>query len=116
MRNQLLRDSDVMSMAWGLELRVPFVDRILLEKIASIPSNIRLAPNKQLLTRAIPELPHWVTNRPKQGFAFPLQKWLEGEWNHHFDLSMFQKNINLKLWYRRWSLAILKYWWEKACQ
>ena len=27
MRNQLLRDSDVMSMAWGLELRVPLVDQ-----------------------------------------------------------------------------------------
>ena len=116
MRNQLLRDSDVMSMAWGLELRVPFVDRILLEKIAVIPSNIRLAPKKQLLTQAIPELPSWVINRPKKGFAFPLQQWLEGEWNHYFDLSMFRENIDLQFWYRRWSLAILKYWWEKACQ
>ena len=115
MRNQLLRDSDVMSMAWGLELRVPFVDRMLLEKIAVIPNNIRLAPKKQLLTQAIPELPIWVTNRPKQGFIFPLQKWLEEEWNQYFDLSILPKSIDLKLWYRRWSLAILQYWWEKVC-
>ncbi len=39
MRNQLLRDGDVMSMVWGLELRVPLVDRVLLEAIAGIPSN-----------------------------------------------------------------------------
>ncbi|MFN7518238.1 MAG: asparagine synthase (glutamine-hydrolyzing), partial [Dolichospermum sp.] len=43
MRNQLLRDSDIMSMNWGLELRVPFVDKTLLETVAPIPSNIRLA-------------------------------------------------------------------------
>ena len=115
MRNQLLRDSDVMSMAWGLELRVPFVDKILLEKIASIPSSIRLAPKKQLLIQSLSELPTWVTNRPKRGFSFPLQKWVEEEWNNHFDLSSFQANIDLKLWYRRWSLAILKYWWQKVC-
>ncbi len=116
MRNQLLRDSDVMSMAWGLELRVPFVDKILLEKIASIPSNIRLAPKKQLLTQSLSELPTWVTNRPKKGFSFPLQKWLEKEWDNHFDLSSFETNIDLKLWYRRWSLAILKHWWEEVCR
>ena len=115
MRNQLLRDSDVMSMAWGLELRVPFVDKILLEKIASIPSNIRLAPKKQLLTQSLPELPTWVTNRPKRGFSFPLQKWLEGDWNNYFELSSLQTNIDLTLWYRRWSLAILKYWWKEVC-
>ncbi|HEY9872811.1 MAG TPA: asparagine synthase (glutamine-hydrolyzing), partial [Candidatus Obscuribacterales bacterium] len=62
MRNQLLRDSDVMSMAWGLEVRVPLVDRVLLEAIASIPSKIRLAPGKQLLIQAVPELPDWVVN------------------------------------------------------
>ncbi len=114
MRNQLLRDSDVMSMAWGLELRVPFVDKILLETIASIPSNIRLAPQKQLLTKSLSELPIWVTNRPKRGFSFPLQKWLEGDWNNYFYLSSFPANIDLKLWYRRWNLAILQYWLQEV--
>ncbi|MHC5727327.1 MAG: asparagine synthase (glutamine-hydrolyzing), partial [Nostoc sp.] len=77
MRNQLLRDSDVMSMAWGLELRVPFVDQTLLEAIASIPSTMRLAQGKQLLIQAIPELPNWLLNRPKRGFFFPFQQWIE---------------------------------------
>lgn len=110
MRNQLLRDSDVMSMAWGLELRVPMVDRILLETIASIPSNIRLASGKKLLIEAIPELPEWVVNRPKQGFFFPYQQWLDQEWRDDFAKINAPPQINLKLWYRRWCLAILQYW------
>ena len=42
MRNQLLKDSDVMSMAHGLELRVPLVDKTLFERIARVPANQRL--------------------------------------------------------------------------
>ncbi len=84
MRNQLLRDSDVMSMAWGLELRVPMVDQVLLETIATIPSSIRLAAGKQLLVKAVPELPDWVVNRPKQGFCFPFEQWFSQEWQDYF--------------------------------
>jgi asparagine synthase (glutamine-hydrolysing) len=113
MRNQLLRDSDVMSMAWGLELRVPLVDRVLLEAIASIPSSIRLAPGKQLLIQAIPDLPSWVVNRPKRGFSFPFEKWMAGEWHDYFPDIDGNKNIPLKPWYRRWSLSILQYWWQE---
>ncbi len=114
MRNQLQRDSDVMSMAWGLELRVPFVDRALIEAIASIKSNIRLAPKKQLLIQAVPELPSLVTNRPKQGFSFPFQQWLTTEWHDYFRQIDCPKDISLKAWYRRWSLAILQYWWQQV--
>ena len=112
MRNQLLKDSDVMSMTWGLELRVPLVDRALLETISSIPSALRLAPGKQLLTQSIPELPDWVVNQPKRGFSFPFQKWIEGEWDDYFRMTNFPEQISLQLWYRRWSLAILQHWWE----
>lgn len=114
MRNQLLRDSDVMSMAHGLELRVPLVDRVLLETISSIPSNIRLAPQKQLLTQAIPELPFWILNLPKRGFSFPLQQWIGNEWNDYFPNVDSHKNISLKLWYRRWSLVLFNHWWHKV--
>lgn len=114
MRNQLLRDSDVMSMAWGLELRVPLVDRVLLETITSIPSQLRLMPNKQLLIQAVPELPNWVYNRPKRGFSFPFQQWLQDEWHECFRIIPDFENISLDLWYRRWSLAMLDYWWQKV--
>ena len=55
MRNQLLRDSDVMSMAWSLELRVPFLDVKLIDTLQKLPAKLRLAPHKQLLLSAVPE-------------------------------------------------------------
>ncbi|MEA5566127.1 asparagine synthase (glutamine-hydrolyzing) [Anabaena sp. UHCC 0399] len=114
MRNQLLRDSDVMSMSWGLELRVPLVDRVLLETIASIPSSLRLMPKKKLLIESVPELPSWVTNQQKRGFSFPFQEWIKDEWHECFTGMNAAKDIHLGLWYRRWSLALLKYWWEEV--
>ncbi|MBD2164353.1 asparagine synthase (glutamine-hydrolyzing) [Calothrix membranacea FACHB-236] len=114
MRNQLLRDSDVMSMAWGLELRVPLVDRVLLEAISSIPYNLRLAAGKQLLIQAIPELPSWLLNRPKRGFFFPFQQWLEQDWHDYFPAHELNKKIDLKLWYRQWSLAMFQYWFKQT--
>jgi asparagine synthase (glutamine-hydrolysing) len=118
MRNQLLHDSDVMSMAWGLELRVPFVDRVLLETVASIPSKLRLAPKKQILVNAIPELPTWVTNQPKRGFIFPFQQWFEAdeEWNNYLPQVKLPSQVSIDLWYRRWNLTILDYWWQQNVQ
>lgn len=112
MRNQLLRDSDVMSMSSGLEMRVPLVDRVVVEAIASISSKIRLAPGKQLLVQAVPELPTWVVNRPKQGFSFPFEQWLSNEWSDLFNQTELNEKIPLQSWYRSWSLMILQHWWE----
>jgi asparagine synthase (glutamine-hydrolysing) len=120
MRNQLLRDSDIMSMNWGLELRVPFVDKTLLEAVAPISSNIRLAQGKKLLTQAITEIPDWVINRPKKGFSFPFESWMNSEFGDDFhNVHQNHQNLNippnipLNPWYRRWSLAILNHWWEQ---
>ncbi|MBD2187079.1 asparagine synthase (glutamine-hydrolyzing) [Pseudanabaena mucicola] len=110
MRNQLLRDSDVMSMRWGLELRVPFVDRTLIESVASIPSHMRLAQSKQLLTASIPEIPEWIVNQPKRGFSFPFASWMQTDFGDYFMNLDIPKEIPLDSWYRRWSLAILKHW------
>lgn len=113
MRNQLLRDSDVMSMKWGLELRVPFVDKVLFESVAPIPSSIRLAQGKKLLTQAITEVPDWIINRPKKGFSFPFESWMNSEFGDYFQNLNIPPNISLTPWYRRWSLAILKHWWDQ---
>jgi asparagine synthase (glutamine-hydrolysing) len=113
MRNQLLRDSDVMSMAWGLELRVPMVDQVLVDTIAAIPSSLRLAAGKQLLVQAVPELPNWVVNRPKQGFCFPFEQWLTHGWQDYFSALDCPKSIPLNSWSRRWSLAMLQHWWQQ---
>lgn len=113
MRNQLLRDSDVMSMSRGLELRVPLVDKTLLETVTSIPSNIRLAAGKGILIQEIPELPDWVINRKKQGFSFPFDKWISGELYDCFSNVKIPKNISLKHWYCRWSLLTLQNWCQQ---
>jgi asparagine synthase (glutamine-hydrolysing) len=114
MRNQLLQDSDVMSMSWGLELRTPLVDRVLIEAVAHIPSHLRLAAGKQLLIQAVPELPEWVVNRPKQGFTFPFDRWMSGKFGSYFQNIKTADRIALEPWSRRWSLAMLQHWWEKV--
>ncbi len=108
MRNQLLRDSDVMSMASGLELRVPFVDRSLVDALSSIPAAQRLQPGKRLLLDALPEIPDWVANRPKRGFVFPFEQWLQEEWAEWFHAVDARSPVPLFSWYRRWSLLALE--------
>jgi asparagine synthase (glutamine-hydrolysing) len=113
MRNQLLLDNDVMSMSCGLELRVPLVDRVLIEAISSIPSHLRLASGKQLLIQAVTELPNEVVNRPKKPFAFPFDRWMAGEWQDIFPDLNGDLNISLQPWYRRWSLGILQHYCQE---
>ncbi len=109
LRNQLLRDSDVASMAWGLELRVPFIDRVFIEQISAIPADLRLQQGKKMLIDCVPELPSWVVERPKQGFRFPFDEWFESSWQE-MTAPATPKWIPLKPWYRRWSLIVLNDW------
>lgn len=78
MQNQLLRDSDVMSMAHGLEIRVPFLDAEFIRLALQISSDVKYAgQGKQLLIDAFKDvLPEGIYNRPKMGFAFPFKEWL----------------------------------------
>jgi asparagine synthase (glutamine-hydrolysing) len=94
-------------------LRVPLVDRVLIEAIANIPSHIRLAPGKQLFIQAVHELPNEVINRPKKPFAFPFDRWMAGEWSDIFPDFAGELKIPLNPWYRRWSLGILQHWWQE---
>jgi len=113
MRNQVLRDSDVMSMACGLELRVPFIDRVLLETIARIPAQLRLRPGKLMLLEAVPEIPEWISSRPKRGFSFPFQQWLGHEWKTTFEKSTKDTGLYLGSWYRTWALFMLQHCLER---
>jgi len=79
MQNQLLRDSDVMSMAHGVEIRVPFLDKDFIEMSMQIKSSVKYAGNynKQLLIDTFKDiLPEPIWNRPKMGFTFPFKEWL----------------------------------------
>jgi asparagine synthase (glutamine-hydrolysing) len=79
MQNQLLRDTDVMSMSHGLEVRVPFLDEDFRQLAESISSEIRFnrsQPKKILIDSFKDILPNVIWNRPKMGFTFPLQEWM----------------------------------------
>jgi asparagine synthase (glutamine-hydrolysing) len=78
--NTLLRDADIMSMAHGVELRVPMLDRQLVETVAQLPPELRLESGvqKPLLLAAVPELPPAVKQARKEGFDLPLERWLLG--------------------------------------
>ena len=109
MRHQLLRDSDVFSMAHGLELRVPLADQKLFDQVNSIPASIRLAQGKRLFCDAVPELPEWVTQAPKRGFRFPFESWAQGIWQ--VELEKFDQRFSFAIgsWYRKWSLFTLEH-------
>ena len=81
MRNTLLRDSDVFSMAHALELRVPFVDRCVADVSCQVDDAVKLrgTGSKPLLVAAVEDLlPREVWDRPKQGFTLPFAVWLRG--------------------------------------
>jgi asparagine synthase (glutamine-hydrolysing) len=74
MRNQLLRDTDWSSMAHSLEVRLPFVDLRLLERIgACIGSD--MPPSKRDLAACAGRLPDEVWHRKKTGFITPVREW-----------------------------------------
>ena len=76
----LLQVEDRMSMAHGVESRVPFLDRHLVELAATIPSNIKFKDGnmKHVLKSCMRSvLPESIVNRTdKMGFPVPLQEWV----------------------------------------
>ncbi len=81
--HQLLRDTDVMSMAHSLEVREPLLDVPLVEAVLRLPDSVKrnhAAGPKPLLAQAMADrLPAAVAERrDKQGFTFPFARWLSG--------------------------------------
>ena len=80
MTNTLLRDTDAMSMAHSLEVRVPFVDVNVVDYVLSLPGKwkLRAGSQKALLADALADLlPRDFLARPKMGFTLPFEKWLQ---------------------------------------
>ena len=135
MRNTLLRDSDFMSMAHGLELRVPFLDRALVEACFRIPGDKKLqgsSPKSLLLASLGVELPREIVNRPKRGFTLPFERWLRGEMKPVVEDTLLRGNWDRTSisasavrevwsrflagetsWSRPWSLFVLRRWCEQ---
>jgi len=80
--DDVLALSDRMAMAHSLEIRVPFVDHVLVERVFPLPdrTKIGLWRNKRLLKRALRgRLPREHLRAPKRGFVGPTAEWLRHE-------------------------------------
>jgi asparagine synthase (glutamine-hydrolysing) len=130
MHNQLLRDTDVMSMAHSLEVRSPMLDHRLVEFAAKVPPSVKFNGRpKSLMIQALGgKLPAEIVTRPKRGFHFPLEVWLkdglreraseiisgdqmQGVLNSAGVGNMWQRFLSGRVhWSRPWSLIVLMVW------
>ena len=128
---------DNMTMAWGLEARVPFLDHQLVELAATMPSELKLASEGKHVLKAIARgrVPDAVIDRRKGYFPMPALKYVRGEF-----LGVMQDILNSQacrergLYHRAyvnklldapeqhhtriqgsklWHLALLEYWLQK---
>lgn len=81
LQNVLLRDTDQMSMAHALEVRVPFLDHHLVEYVLGVKDEFKipLTPKKLLVDSLGDLIPSEIVNRPKMGFTFPWENWMKNE-------------------------------------
>lgn len=131
--NTLLRDTDFMSMAHSLEVRVPFLDHPLVEFVTQLPRAVKQdrGTPKALLVKALADvLPAEVVNQTKRGFTFPWEHWLRGPLKSKVEseladlapalsVTLDRENVNRvwqdylagkTSWSRPWSLYVLNEW------
>ena len=90
--DQLLAITDRMSMAHSIEVRPPLIDYKVTEFAASLPCGIKLKGTGRGLKYILRNVAKRymgadLVDRPKQGFGFPIAKWLRS------DLAAFQRNL-----------------------
>ena len=76
MKDRLLRDADWASMANSLEIRVPFIDRNLVQYLSGYAASHRPYSKKDLAQAPSNKLPNSIIVRPKTGFTVPVREWL----------------------------------------
>lgn len=131
--NTLLRDTDAMSMAHSLEVRVPFLDLPLVEYLLSLSGHAKgeTSGQKALLIAALADvLPQDIVAQKKRTFTFPWETWLRGalgrrvdagfaEWSpaiDHYVSGDFARSVwrdylaGQTTWSRPWSLYVLNEW------
>jgi len=124
LQNQLLKDTDFMSMYHSVETRVPFLDHILVDFIASVNSGLKIDKNipKPLLAKSLKDmLPQKIVYRKKQGFTFPFDLWLKKQGKQLLNIAVSKGSINKKYaediwrkfeqgrlhWSRVWALIVM---------
>lgn len=133
MASTLLRDTDSVSMAESLEVRVPLLDTPLVEFMASLPDTVRRrdGTQKALLVEALKDaLPPSILAQPKRTFTLPWEDWLRGPLRPKLEGSFaniapaLAPHLNAKgvrdvwsafltgrtSWSRPWSLYVLNEW------
>lgn len=132
MQNVLLRDTDQMSMANALEVRVPFLDYTLVEYVLGVPDKYKnpTSPKKLLVDALGDLLPTEIVNRPKMGFTFPWKSWMKNElkifceqkmitlskrklFNEAGIINLWNEFLNDNpriTWSRIWYLVVLENW------
>jgi asparagine synthase (glutamine-hydrolysing) len=133
MVSTLLRDTDSVSMAQSLEVRVPLLDTPLVEFVSSLPDAARQRPGvqKALLASAIEgALPKQVFEQPKKTFTLPWKEWLRGPLRARIERSLGDLSPALgshvhangaksvwqdflagkTSWSRPWSIYVLNEW------
>lgn len=135
LQNVLLRDTDQMSMAHALEVRVPFLDHHLVSYVLGVRDGMKIphTPKKLLVDSLGDLIPSEIVNRPKMGFTFPWEKWMKDELksfceerihslskrslfnekaivNHWNSFLMGDKRVT---WSRVWYLIVLEDWLQR---
>lgn len=137
--NDMLTKVDWMSMANGLEVRVPFLDHEVVNFVFSLPvsSKIDKGVRKKVVQDAFRSvLPKEIYNRPKHGFEVPLLAWLRGDLRSLIENDLLQdrfveqqgvfevsavRRLKNQLFSnnpqdshaRIWGLLVFQYWWKK---
>jgi asparagine synthase (glutamine-hydrolysing) len=133
MASTLLRDTDSVSMARSLEVRVPLLDTPLVEFVGSLPGVVRRRPGAQkaLLAEALGDLlPPEILAQRKRTFTLPWEGWLRGPLRERMEASFADAASPLAAylrpggvrsvwtdflagkttWSRPWSLYVLNEW------
>lgn len=91
----ILLKADKMSMANSLEVRVPFLDRVLIDTARKIPTKYKIKDGKtKYLFREIAHeiLPEKWSNKKKLGFPVPIREWLKEEDTYNLIKDTFSKS------------------------
>ncbi len=128
---------DNMTMAWGLEARVPFLDHELVELAAKIPPKYKVQDGGKYVLKEVARrmIPHEVIDRPKGYFPVPALKYLEGEYldmarnilsqNVARERGLFEQNYVDMLFTspqdhltplrgsKLWQITLLEYWLQE---